>query len=94
MARMVVGITGRRLSGKSSVAEILRDRHGFRVLCFTEDLLKPILVKRKLPVDRISLIEMGMEIRKKRGDRGALAGMLSRKILPGKDYAMAGIRFP
>ncbi len=90
---MIVGITGKRLSGKSAVAGYLRKGYGFRVLCFTEDLLKPILEKRKEPVNRMSLIELGMEIRKKRGSRDALARLLARKISKGK-YAIAGIRFP
>jgi len=91
---MIIGVTGKQLSGKSTVAEYLRDRYGFRMLCFTEDLLKPILEKRKEPVNRISLIRLGMEIRKKYKRKDALVMLLSRKISTRKNYAIAGIRFP
>jgi dephospho-CoA kinase len=91
---MIIGVTGKRLSGKTSVAEILRKRYGFRVLCFTEDLLKPILIKRKEPVSRRSLIDLGMEIRRSEGRRDALIMLLSRKVSAGRNYAIAGIRFP
>jgi len=91
---MIVGLTGKRLSGKSTVAEYLRERYDFRMLCFTEDLLKPILEKRKEPVNRISLIGLGMEIRKKYKRKDALVMLLSRKISTRKNYAIAGIRFP
>lgn len=91
---MIIGITGRRLSGKSSVAYHLKEKYGFRALCFTEDLLMPILIRRKERVKRRSLIDLGMEIRRKNKSKDALARLLSKKISPGKDYAIAGIRFP
>jgi dephospho-CoA kinase len=91
---MIIGVTGRRLSGKSTIAEHLGERHGFTVLCFTEDLLKPILIKRKMPVNRRSLTFLGQEIRKKHGSKDALVRLLCEKISPGKNYAIAGIRFP
>lgn len=91
---MIVGVTGKRLSGKSSVAEHMKEKYGFRVLCFTEDLLMPILIRRKEPVDRRSLIGLGMEIREKYGRKDALIMLLSKKISHGRNYAIAGIRFP
>jgi len=91
---MIIGITGKRLSGKTTVAEYLREKHGFIVLCFTEDLLKPMLLKRGKQVNRRNLIYLGQEIREKHKNKDALARMLSEKILPGKNYAISGIRFP
>lgn len=91
---MILGITGKRLSGKSTAAEYIRDKYGFRILDFTNDLLAPILRKQKKPVERRNLAGLAMEIRKREGGNDALISMLSRKILPGRNYAVVAIRFP
>jgi dephospho-CoA kinase len=90
---MIVGVTGKRLSGKNEVAEHLRDRYGFLILDFTEGLLKPILIRRKKPIDRMNLTGLAVDIRK-RGGADALVRILCRKISPGRNYVIAGMRYP
>src|SRR4030042_325317 len=89
---MIIGVTGKRLSGKNEVAEHLTDRYGFLILDFTQHVLGPILKSRNKPVDRMNLTELALELRKK-GGTDALARMLCRKVSPGKDYVISGIRY-
>jgi len=91
---MIIGITGKRLSGKTTVAEYIRDKCSFRILDFTNDLLAPILRKQKKEVERRNLAELAMRIRRKEGGNDALIKRLSGKILPGRNYVIVAIRFP
>jgi len=90
---MIVGVTGKRLSGKNEVADHLKGRHGFVILDFTQHVLGPILKDRKKPVDRFNLTNLALELRRE-GGPAALAKILSRKVSHGKNYVIAGIRYP
>jgi dephospho-CoA kinase len=75
------------------VAEHLRDKYDFLILDFTEDLLKPILKRRKKPINRMNLTNLAVDIRKKGGIE-ALVRMLCRKLSPGRNCVIAGMRYP
>jgi dephospho-CoA kinase len=89
---MIVGVTGKRLSGKNEVAEHLRGRYGFHILDITDEILRPTLKKQGKEVNRENLASLAMEMRKKGND--ILVIMLCKKILPGKNYVIPNIRFP
>jgi len=91
---LVLGVTGKAVSGKSSVAEYLAKKYGFIHLDFTKDLLAPMLTEKHKAVVRKNLINLGMEIRKKQGGKDALIRLLAAKIDIGHNYVIAGIRFP
>ena len=47
---MIIGLTGKKGCGKSSVARILRDNHGFKIMSFAQpikDMLEAMGVKRE-----------------------------------------------
>jgi dephospho-CoA kinase len=90
---MIVGVTGKRLSGKNEVADHLADGYGFLILDFTQHVLGPILKSRKKPIDRMNLTKLALELRKRSGT-DALARMLCRKVRKGRNYVIAGIRYP
>ncbi len=91
MARVVLGLTGKRYSGKSEAALWLANR-GFRVLDFTADVLAPILKRQNKPITRSNLIELATELRAKHGP-DILARKLAKKA-KGEKIAISGIRFP
>lgn len=43
MKFLVLGLTGKRGSGKDTMAEYLRKKYGFSVLTYTNDVLGPLL---------------------------------------------------
>jgi dephospho-CoA kinase len=88
----VIGITGRRLSGKSTAAGHISRRHGFRILEFTDHVLAPLLREQGKPVTRENLIGLAMSIRAERGT-DALVKMLAGGIKEG-NCMIVGIRFP
>lgn len=93
MARLVIGLTGLRGSGKDTVAECMRKKHGFFSLDFTRDVLGPILEKEGRAVTRENLIFLAMAGRKKHGN-GVWAGKIAD--LAGKrehKFTISGIRF-
>ncbi|UCD03403.1 MAG: AAA family ATPase [Candidatus Aenigmatarchaeota archaeon] len=91
---MIIGLTGKRGSGKDTVASHLADKHGFSMLDFTRDVLAPILQKQGKPVTRDNLIDLGMEGRKK-AHNGVWAEKLSVIIKRRGigDYVISGVRF-
>lgn len=61
---MLIGLTGKKGCGKSSIARILRDRHDFKVLSFAEpikDMLEAMGVQREL-MDDPCLKEQELEL--------------------------------
>ena len=91
---MIIGVTGRRGSGKDTVADYLKDRHGFSALDFTRDVLSSELKKRGLAVTRDNLISLAMEGRRK-AHNGIWAEKLSDVVkAKGKgDFVISGVRF-
>lgn len=90
---MIIGIVGKRLSGKNTIAEHLSINYGFQVLDYTKHILAPLLRKEKKPITRKNLIELATELRKHHGTK-ILTVMLCELINPEKNYVIAGIRFP
>ena len=89
---MIIGVTGKRLSGKNEVAEHLRDSHSFLILDITDEILRPILRKREMKVNRENLASLATGMRKRGND--ILVRMLCRKVREGRDYVIPNIRFP
>jgi len=90
----VIGFTGRRGCGKDTAAAYLEERHGFRMLDFTRDVLAPELVRDRVPVTRENLIRLAMDGRKKAND-GIWAEKLADIIGRGGpgSFVISGIRF-
>ncbi len=91
---MIIGLTGKRGTGKDTIAEYLAKKYGFSTMDFTRDVLAPILQKQGREVTRDNLIDLAMEGRKKAHD-GVWAEKMSvliRMSGPGK-YAVSGVRF-
>jgi len=94
MLLLVLGITGRRGSGKDTVAQYLSKKHGFRVLTFTDDVLAPMLKSMGKEVTRENLIELGLDVRKTFGGNAALVPALCERIGREGLWAVSGVRFP
>ena len=90
---LVIGITGKAVSGKNLVAHYL-EKYRFTQLDFTKNLLAPLLKKRHKPVIRKNLINLGLELRKTHGGKDALIKLLCEKMEPGRHYVIAGMRYP
>lgn len=71
---MIIGLTGKNASGKGEVAKFLQDR-GFIFLSLS-DVLRNELKKRRLPITRDHLTDVGNELRQKHGP-----GVLAQHIL-------------
>jgi dephospho-CoA kinase len=92
---MIIGLTGKRGTGKDTIANYLAEKHGFSTMDFTRDVLAPILQQQGREVTRDNLIDLAMEGRKK-AHNGVWAEKLSVLIRtrgPG-EYAISGVRFP
>jgi dCMP deaminase len=87
---LVIGVTGKNCAGKDSVADILVsegfERHSL------SDAIREELQRRKRPITRESLIEVGNELRRESGPR-ALADLIKRR-LSGKNAVIVSIRNP
>jgi dephospho-CoA kinase len=94
MKLFVLGITGRRGSGKDTAANYLSEKYGFRVLTFTDDVLAPMLKSMGREVTRENLIVLGMDMRKTFGGNAALVPALCEMIGREGLWAVSGVRFP
>ena len=93
MRFLVLGITGKRGSGKDTVAEYLKRKYGFHVLTYTEHVLSPILREQGKPVTRENLISLALEMRKK-GGKHVLTKLICDKIGKEGHWAISGVRYP
>jgi len=89
---LVIVVTGKRGSGKDTLADYLEKNHGFNVLEFSRNAIKPILDERKLEFTRQNLIEIAMSERKKKGN-GYFALLICNKMEEGNNYCVTGMRF-
>ncbi len=70
---MLIGLTGRNASGKTTVVKWLEDKGFLAVSC--SDSIRAWLAEERIDESRDSLIEGGRELRR-RGGPGILAEML------------------
>jgi dephospho-CoA kinase len=88
---MIIGLTGRIASGKGVIKDFLQEK-GFKYLTLS-DVVREEAAQRGIPIERSSLQELGNEVRKKEG-AGSWMRRLIKKIQPGFDYVIDGIRNP
>ena len=87
---MLVGLTGRNASGKSTLVTWFSERGLRSVSC--SDSIRTWLRGQGIETTRVALIEGGRELRR-RGGAGVLAEMLL-EILDGEDAVVDSIRTP
>ncbi len=90
---LVIGLTGKRGTGKDTVAEYLARKYRFKVLTYTNDVLAPILKKQGKEILRKNLVELAMSMRKKHGT-DILTKMLCDTVKEDGLYVISGVRFP
>jgi dCMP deaminase len=88
---MIIGITGFYASGKDTVADYLKTQ-GFIHISLS-DFIREECRKRKKPLTRDNLIEMGNELRQKFGN-GALAHKAVLSLEEFKNHVITSIRHP
>lgn len=93
MKLLVLGLTGKRGSGKDTAAEYLRDEYGFRILTYTDDVLGPVLRGTGKDVVRDNLIDLALDLRKKHG-KDILTKMIADKVSKEGFWAISGVRYP
>ena len=88
--RLIIGITGRIGSGKTSVGKYLNSRHGFQYLRYSL-----VLSEWKLqdPESKAHLQQVGWEVMAG-GMQEDLNRRLIQKVDPGRDAAVDGLRHP
>lgn len=64
---MIIGLTGPAQAGKSTAAKYMVEKYGFKELSLSEQVLDPILKKKKIKVTKMARSELGDELRKKEG---------------------------
>ena len=88
---IIIGMTGRNASGKTTAAQVLAAR-GFEYLSLS-DVIREEAKKRQLPDVRENLIALGNELRERFGP-GALAELTVARMQPDRNYAVDSIRHP
>lgn len=88
---IVIGLVGKRCSGKDTVSQHLAKAHGFKTLDYTRDVLAPVLREQGKPITRESLVSLATEMRKHGED--ALTRKLCEKTSEG-NWVVSGVRFP
>lgn len=88
---MIIGLTGKNGAGKGEVARFLKER-GLDYLSLS-DVLRAELAKRRKPVTRGNLVELGNELRRKFGP-GVLAQKTLEKVELDQNYVIDSIRHP
>src|SRR6266849_10287062 len=88
--RLVIGITGRIGSGKTTVGRYLEARYGFQYLRYSEVLAE---WRAKDPESKAHLQEVGWEVMAG-GMQAELNRRLVEEIKPGSDVAVDGLRHP
>ena len=88
---MIIGLTGYPGSGKDTVAYYFVRKNFFHYSL--SDILRQELEKKKKPVTRENLINLGNNLRKKYGT-GILAEKTLEKVIPERNYIISSIYNP
>lgn len=64
----IIGFTGKIGSGKTTLSTYIQEKYGFQKLSFVDKILIPELQKRKKPINRKNLQQLGRELYLKYGD--------------------------
>jgi dephospho-CoA kinase len=90
---IVLGISGRTCSGKTTLARLLMEK-GFVTVSF-RDVLERLIQQRGVPITRQALRELGLEVRLTRGQRW-LQSSVRHEVseISARRVAIDGLRFP
>ncbi len=88
---IIIGLTGRNASGKTTAGQALAAR-GFQYLSLS-DVIREEAKKRGLPDIRENLIALGNELRERHGP-GALAELTVARMQSDRNYAVDSVRHP
>jgi dephospho-CoA kinase len=88
---MIIGLTGTLASGKGEVAEYLK-KQGFAYFSLSDEVREEA-AKRGIEIRRENLQKLGNELRAQNGN-GVLAQLALKKIVPGMNVIVDGIRNP
>ena len=89
---MIIGLTGRNASGKTTAGRWFVDHRGFGMDSLS-DAIRYWLADQGLPITRETLIEGGRALRRE-GGPGVLAERLLARIPEGADHVIDSIRTP
>lgn len=89
----IIAVTGRRLSGKTTVAEHISRKYRFVALDYTRDVLFPLLRKEGKAISRENLAHLATRMRRESGN-DILTRMICEAVSEGKNYVIGGLRFP
>ncbi len=90
---MIIGITGRIGSGKTTLSEYIQEKYGFKKLSFVDKILIPELQKRGKVINRQNLQQIGREFYLKYGDI-KMTEWLLEGIEPKEKWIIDDIRYP
>lgn len=88
---MIIGLTGRNASGKGEVGKFLKSKSFY--VSSLSDVIRQEIKGRGLEVTRERLIELGKELRSRKGT-GVLAQRVLEKIEEDKNYVIDSFRHP
>ncbi len=86
---MILGVTGLHGAGKDTVAQLLVEKNFFHISL--SDFIREEAKKRKIPITRENLVQLGNEIRSESGS-SVLARRALEKVEDGENYVITSIR--
>lgn len=90
---IIIGITGTLGSGKGAIVNYLVNKRGF-VHFSVRDLLVEEIKKRKMPINRDSMVKVGNDMRKKYGPSCLAKKLLSKANKSKKNCVIESLRNP
>ncbi|HOZ36676.1 MAG TPA: AAA family ATPase [bacterium] len=87
---MIIGITGTLGAGKGTIVEYLKSK-GFKHYS-ARDFITQEIVRRGMPVNRDSMVEIGNDLRAKNGASYVLEELYKRAVVGGGDCILESIR--
>jgi dephospho-CoA kinase len=88
---MIIGITGSFGAGKGVVVDYLVKNKGFKHYS-ARDFIKDEVMKRGMPMDRNSMIEVGNDLRAQHGAVYIIESLYNRAVADGADAVIESIR--